>query len=86
MEQLDILYFAWVREAIGKDGERIDHPGADMRIIDVIEQLKHRGEGYAQAFANPGRVRAALDQEFVPLDVALGKAHELALFPPVTGG
>lgn len=86
MEQLDILYFAWVREAIGKDGERIDHPGPDMRIIDVIELLVDRGEGYAQAFANPGRVRAAIDQKFVPLEATLGEAHELALFPPVTGG
>jgi len=86
MKQLEILYFAWVREAIGKDGEQIDHPGPDARIIDVIEQLSRRSEGYARAFADPERIRAALDQAFAPLSTALGQARELALFPPVTGG
>ncbi len=86
MEKLDILYFAWVREAIGRDGERIDHPGPDARIIDVIELLRDRGEGYARAFADTGRLRAALDQEFAPLVTPLAQARELALFPPVTGG
>jgi len=86
MERLEILYFAWVREAIGQDGETIDHPGAEMRIVDLIEQLKARGGGYAQAFADPQRLRAALDQAFVPLTATIGHARELALFPPVTGG
>ncbi len=86
MAQLEILYFAWVREAIGKDGERIDHPGADMTVAALIGMLSDQGEGYAQAFADPGRLRAALDQQFVPLSSHLGDARELALFPPVTGG
>lgn len=86
MATLDILYFAWVREAIGKDGDTIDHPGADSTVASVIEQLKARGEGYAVAFADPARLRAALDQAFVPLDARIEQAMELALFPPVTGG
>lgn len=86
MMQLDILYFASVREAIGKDGERIDHPGPDARIVDIVERLRQRGEGYALAFADTGRLRAALDQEFAPLAAPVGDARELALFPPVTGG
>jgi len=86
MLKLDILYFAWVREAIGRDGDTIDHPGANATISDVIEQLSARGDGYATAFADPTRVRAALDQAFVPLDARIENAMELALFPPVTGG
>lgn len=86
MGQLEILYFAWVREATGRDGERIDHPGPEARIIDVIEQLRQHSEGHARAFAEPDRIRAALDQTFAPLDTLLGQARELALFPPVTGG
>jgi molybdopterin synthase sulfur carrier subunit len=84
--QLDILYFAWVRERIGKDGESIAHPGAEVSVAELIALLAARGEGYAQAFAQPERVRAALDQHFVPLDALLGSGRELALFPPVTGG
>ncbi|MCB2014926.1 MAG: MoaD/ThiS family protein [Sphingobium sp.] len=84
--QLSILYFAWVREAIGNDGEAIDHPGDDATVADVIAALSARGGGYAQAFADMTRVRAALDHAFVPFETPIGKAAELALFPPVTGG
>ena len=86
MTKLDILYFAWVREAIGKDGELIEHPGSEVTISELILSLAECGGGYAQAFAKSDRVRAALDQNFVPLDAKLGDAQELALFPPVTGG
>ncbi len=86
MAMLDILYFAWVREGIGKDGEQIVLPDADISVADVIDLLCERGEGYAVALADPSRLRAALDQIFVPLDAAIGTARELALFPPVTGG
>ncbi|MGE4430075.1 MAG: MoaD/ThiS family protein [Sphingobium sp.] len=86
MATLDILYFAWVREAIGRDGEAIDRPAVDATIADIIAALAARGGGYAEAFADTSRLRAALDHAFVPLDTPLGDAHELALFPPVTGG
>jgi len=31
-------------------------------------------------------LRAAIDQDFVPLDTPIGRAQEIAIFPPVTGG
>ena len=86
MDQLDILYFAWVREKIGRDGDMIDHPGADTSISGLIDLLRARGGGYAEAFAEPDRLRAALDHAFVPLETMIGNAREVAIFPPVTGG
>ncbi len=86
MPQLTILYFAWVREAVGADEDVVAHPGADMTIAALIERLAQASDGHARAFADPARLRAALDQRFVPLDTPLGTACELALFPPVTGG
>ena len=86
MATLNILYFAWVREAIGQDEEQIERPAPDMQIADLIATLATRGGGYAQALDEPGRIRAALDQRFVPLDTPIGTARELAIFPPVTGG
>ena len=83
---LEILYFAWVRERIGKDGERIEGSLPDMTIAALIDSLAARGGGYAEALVNRKRLRAALDQRFVPLDTLIGEARELALFPPVTGG
>ncbi len=83
---LSILYFAWVREAVGRDGETIAHPGVGVTVAQLIERLRGEGEGHVAAFADPSRLRAALDQSFVPLDAPIGDARELALFPPVTGG
>jgi molybdopterin synthase sulfur carrier subunit len=83
---LEILYFAWVREAIGRGGERVEPPASIATVGALVDWLAARGGGYAEAFADRQRLRAALDQEFVGLDAPLGQARELALFPPVTGG
>ena len=86
MAALDILYFAWVRERIDRDEERLDGLGPDMTVEAVIAMLAARGGGYAEALGDATRLRAALDQRFVPLDSVIGQARELAIFPPVTGG
>ncbi|MBV9840301.1 MAG: molybdopterin converting factor subunit 1 [Sphingomonadaceae bacterium] len=83
---LRLLYFARVREAIGRDGEEIERPAMAETIADLVDLLAARGGGYAEALADRSRLRAALDQRFVPLDAPLADARELALFPPVTGG
>lgn len=81
-----IVYFAWVREAIGLDEEVLDDVPADATIADVVAMLAGRGGGYGQALSDPARLRAAIDQRFAPLDSRVGDAREIALFPPVTGG
>lgn len=86
MATLSILYFAWVREGVGLDEERIAHPGPESTVAELVARLAARGGGYAEALARPDRLRAALDQNFVPMDTPIGAARELALFPPVTGG
>lgn len=86
MADLTLLYFAWVRERIGKDGEQIARPDADTTIDALLDRLAGLSEGHAAAFAERARLRAALDQQFVPLTALVGNAEELAIFPPVTGG
>jgi len=86
VSDLTLVYFAWVREAIGRDEEQVERPAADVTIGALIARLATRGAGYAEAFARPEKLRAALDQHFVPLDSVIGEAKELAIFPPVTGG
>ena len=83
---LDLLYFAWIREAIGSDGETIDPPDNVQTVTALIDWLAERGGGYAEAFADRSRLRVAVDQEFAGLDAALAGVQEVALFPPVTGG
>lgn len=81
---LRMLYFAWVREAIGR-GEEVVDTGTAMTVGDLVTALAAE-EPYATAFAERDRLRAALDQRFVGLDAVIGQARELAIFPPVTGG
>ena len=81
-----MLYFAWVREAIGIRGERVDPPADVVTVAALIDWLAGGSEGHARAFVDRSRLRAALDQEFAPFDAPLGTAREVAIFPPVTGG
>ena len=81
-----MLYFAWVREKIGLGGETVEPPAGLARVADLVDWLATRSEGHAEAFADRARLRAAVDQVFVPLDAPLGGAREVAIFPPVTGG
>lgn len=83
---MNILYFAWVREQIGLDQERIDPPATVEDVSGLIAWLAGRSGGYATALADPTRLRAAVDQRFVPLNAPIAGATEIALFPPVTGG
>lgn len=81
-----MLYFAWVRESVGVGQERVDPPEAVRNVADLICWLSERSPGHAEALRDPARLRAAVDQRFVPLDSLLGDAREVAIFPPVTGG
>lgn len=83
---ISMLYFAWVREAVGTGEEQVDPPEAVRNVADLIDWLSQQSDGHAAAFAEPARLRAAIDQRFVPLDALLGSAREVAIFPPVTGG
>ena len=83
---MDLLYFAWVREAVGVGQESVDPPEAVASVGDLIAWLAGRSAGHAAAFADPAKLRAAVDQRFVSLDAPLAGAKEVALFPPVTGG
>jgi len=81
-----ILYFAWVRERIGKTEEVVEPPAAVRTVGDLVAWLSKRGDEYAYAFENPKVIRAAIDRTHVKPDTALGDAREIAFFPPMTGG
>ncbi|MFN3592481.1 MAG: molybdopterin converting factor subunit 1 [Thermaurantiacus sp.] len=80
-----LLYFAWVRERIGTGTEELEI-AAPMPIATLLDLLRPRSAGHAAALADTGRIRVALNQEFVGWDAEIGPGDELALFPPVTGG
>jgi molybdopterin synthase sulfur carrier subunit len=83
---MKILYFAWIRERVGKAEETLDPPASVQTVADLVQWLAGRGEEYAHAFENQKIVRAALDRVHVKPDARLSGASEIALFPPMTGG
>jgi len=83
---MKLVYFAWVRERIGKTEEVIDPPAAVKTVGELIGWLSSRGEEYAYAFEKPKVIRAAIDHTHVRPETAIAGAREIAFFPPMTGG
>ncbi len=80
-----IVYFAWVRERVGRAEEQLDPPRDVATVADLVSWLRTRGPEYEHAFP-AGVVRAAIDRRHVQPDAALAGAGEVAFFPPMTGG
>jgi len=83
---MKLIYFAWVRERVGKSEEDLDLPPEVATVGDLIAWLSGRGEGYAYAFEKPLAVRAALDKVHAGRGAPIAGAKEVAFFPPMTGG
>jgi sulfur-carrier protein len=81
-----LVYFAWVRERVGKPEEVIDPPTQVKTVGELMTWLAGRGEEYAHAFENRRVIRAAIDRAHVKADATIAGAREIAFFPPMTGG
>ena len=85
-EAVRALYFAAVRERIGRSEERLVPPPDILTAGDLIAWLAARDEGYAAAFAEPRTIRVAIDKRHARHEEAIAGAREIAFFPPMTGG
>ncbi len=83
---MTLLYFAWVRQRLGKSEEHLALPESIKTVQDLIDHLSARGGAYADIFAGNASLRAAVNQEHVKFDAAVRDSDEVAFFPPVTGG
>ena len=83
---IKLLYFAWVREKLGRAEETLDVPAEVSSIADLMGWLAKRGPEYLDVFSRVGIVRAAIDQTHAPATAKIAGAREIAFFPPVTGG
>ncbi len=82
--QLNVLYFAWVRERIGLAKELVSTEA--KTVGELVSELSAREERYQLAFQDMAVVRVAIDQVLVSMDTPLEGAYEVAFFPPMTGG
>lgn len=86
MAPLTVLYFAWLRERVGRSEEQISPPADIRTIAALIEWLAGQSPGHAAALAHTTTIRCAINQEFVDLSTPIKPGDEIAFFPPVTGG
>ena len=83
---IKVLYFASVRERVGKPDEEIEPPAGIATVGQLMTWLAGRGEQYAYAFENAKVIRVAIDRKHVHPDARIEGAGEIAFFPPMTGG
>jgi molybdopterin synthase sulfur carrier subunit len=81
-----LLYFAWVRERLGRGEEVVEPPAGVTTVADLMTWLAGRGEEYAFAFENPKVIRTAINRTHVKAGAPIAGAKEVAFFPPMTGG
>jgi sulfur-carrier protein len=81
-----LVYFAWVREKIGKSEEEIALPADVITVGDLLNHLKTLGEEYEAALEHDRVIRVALDQEHAHHSDRISGVREIGIFPPMTGG
>lgn len=84
--KLKILYFASVKERLGKGAEELDVPPDVATVGGLRAYLGARGGAYAEVLGEKKLVKAAVNQDMVPFTAPLRAGDEVAFFPPVTGG
>ncbi len=82
---MKILYFAQLKDLIGKSEESISLEN-EISIKDLINKLKKRDSNYKSAFEKTPNLKFAVNCEYVDLDQIVEDKDEIAFFPPVTGG
>ncbi len=83
---MKLLYFAWLKSLTGVAEEEVELPAEVTTVGALLDWLKGRGPGYAQALADLEAVRVAVNQDYARATDPVAPDDEVALFPPVTGG
>lgn len=84
MTQVNVKYFASIREALGTGGEAVETAATD--VAGLRDALIARGGVYAESLARGKAVRVAINQTLAVETAPLEEGAEVAFFPPVTGG
>lgn len=77
-----VLLFAQLREAVGRDRLAIDLPDG-ATVGDALDLLCRQHDAIA---ALRGRIAVAVDETYRPMNFSLRDGYTIALIPPVSGG
>jgi molybdopterin synthase sulfur carrier subunit len=83
---INLRYFAAVREAVGTSQENIALPPGVDTVGAVREHLAARGGVWAEALADERALRMAFNHVMCEPGTQVKEGGEVAFFPPVTGG
>jgi molybdopterin converting factor subunit 1 len=77
-----VLFFSVLRNEVGQSVETVtlDGPATGEDVLDLLAQKHPSVEQHR------GSLRLAVNESYVPTDVALSDGDELALITPVSGG
>ncbi len=82
--KIKILYFAWVRERVGRSKETVETNAST--VAELVDELIGRDAAYGAVFKDLSQIKVAVDQELSDLNTPLTDVLEVAFFPPMTGG
>ena len=81
-----ILYFAKIKEIIGKNEDSIII-NEQTTVKDVVEKLKLKNESYKLAFQDIKNIKCSVNCNYInSFQTKVTNNDEVAFFPPVTGG
>ena len=84
--QLELKFFASLREALKVSEEALSVPDSVKTIAQLRLFLADRGGAWAEVLAEDKVMRCALNHQMVDPHTPLQEDAEVAFFPPVTGG
>lgn len=83
---MQIKYFSWIKEHIGKSEEEINLPHNVSTIEELMFYLENLNEKYKRAFEKKDLIKIAINKSYSSIDDKINNTDEIAFFPPVTGG
>ncbi len=83
---IKVLYFAKLREDLGKASEEFALPGGVTTVATLRAHLMTRGATWQTALGQGKSLRVAVNQEVAEPGTPVRAGDEVAFFPPVTGG
>src|SRR5512134_3668800 len=76
-----VLYFARLKEALGRDAERFALPADVTTVAALRVHLQARGGAWASELAPGKAVRVAVNQDMATGDTPIQPGDEVAFFP-----
>jgi len=83
---IQLLFFASIREALQTDKEFVNLPKEVQTVGDVRTFLVKRGDKWAEVLGQDKILHMAYDHKITTPDRRIEAGGVIAFFPPVTGG